>query len=245
MKKTIAAIFAVVILSAHLASAQQPINLNEVKPVRHNKCLVKVVAFINGQPYAFSRLQGMEYTKADGTRVTVADPEHAWNDCNLTNLGEVTSFSTGLMKSGVNMHIDYLPDDAAKKKFVTTYGDRREAIIEKLEKNDVKLMDDYTNLMRWTSSVMYTLPSSAITDNEEPVAIYCKLPSGVQDLPTVKREDKRKLCSTRYLLPGGLGFGYNYLEGVREYKLTELDKSIRAYFAGAAVKAKPKAPPAP
>jgi hypothetical protein len=149
------------------------------------------------------------------------------------------------MKSGVNMHIEYLPDEGAKKNFVTTYADRHEAILDKMKKNDVKLMDDYTTLIKWNSSVMYTLPGSAATDNEEPVAVYCKIPAGVKDLPSVPREEKRKLCSTRYILPGGLGFGYNYLEGIREYKLTVLDKSIRDYFASTAVKATAEAPPAP
>lgn len=245
MKKTIAALFMLALIAAPAAFAQKPINLKEAKPVRHSKCLNKVVAVINGQPYAFSRLQGIEYTKTDGTHVTVSDPAHPWNDCNLNNLGDVTRFSTGLMKSGVNIHIEYLPDDQAKKNFITTYADRRESILEKMKNNDVKLMDDYTNLIKWTTSIMYVLPGSAVTDNEEPLAIYCKLPAGVQDLPSVPREEKRKLCSTRYFLPGGLGFGYNYLEGIRKYKLTELDKSIRAYFAGAAIKAKAQTPAAP
>lgn len=245
MKKTIVLLFALGLIAAPASFAQQPINLKEVKPVRHNKCLVKVVAYINGQPYAFSRLQGMEYTKGDGTTVTVSDPAHPWNNCDLKDIGEVTKLSTGLMKSGVNIQIEYLPDDNAKKKFVTTYANRREAILEKMTNNEAKLMDDYTNLIRWKTSVMYTLPGSVVTDNEEPVAVYCKLPPGVEDLPSVPREQKRKLCSTRYLLPGGLGFGYSYLEGIREYKLTELDRSIRAYLDGARLKAAPAANPAP
>lgn len=245
MKKTIATFLAISLMAAPSAFAQQPINLKDVKPVRHSKCLNKIAVTINGQPYAFSRLQGIEYTKADGTRVTVADPAHPWNNCDLNNIGEVTRFSTGVTKSGVNIHIDNLTDENAKKKFVTTYADRRDAILEKLEKNEVKLMDDYTNLIRWKTSVMYTLPGSIKTENEEPVAVYCKLPPGVQDLPSVPREEKRKFCSTRYLLPGGLGFGYDYVEGIREYKLTELDKSIRAYLEGARLKPVPAEKQAP
>jgi hypothetical protein len=245
MKKFFMLFFLCALASPSLAFAQKPVNLNESQAVRHKKCLVKVAVFINGQAYAFSRLKGMEYTKKDGPRVTVKNPEHPWNNCDLTNLGEVIRFSTGLMKSGVNMHIEYLTDEAAKKNFITTYADRREAILDKMKNDDVKLMDDYTTLIKWTSSIMYTLPGSAVTGNEEPVAIYCKLPAGVKDLPSVPREEKRKLCSTRYILPGGLGFGYNYLEGIREYKPTVLDKSIRDYFVGTAIKAVNQAPPAP
>lgn len=239
------ALFAFALLLAPGAFAQKPIYLKEAKPARHTKCLIKVVASINGQTYAFSRLQDLQYTKKDGTRVTATDPAHPWNDCDLIDIGEVTRLSTGLTKSGVNIHIEILPDDAAKKKYVTTYADRREAILEKMEKDETKLMEDYTKMMRWKSSVMYILPGSAATDNEEPVAVYCKLPPGVEDIPSVPREQKRKICSTRYILPGGLGFGYSYLEGTRMYKLTELDKGIRAYITGAAVKVKPAAPVTP
>lgn len=242
MKKIIATLFFGALIASPLAYAQKPINLKEAKPVRHDKCMIKIVASINGKTHVFSRLQGIEYTKKDGTRVTVSDPKHPWNDCDLTDLGEVTRFSTGVMKSGLTIHVESFPNGDAKKNFVTTYADHREAILDKMKKEDVKLMDDYTTLIKWVSSIMYTLPGSAITDNEEPVAIYCKLSPGVKDLPSVPREEKRKLCSTRYLLPGGLGFGYDYLEGIKEYKLTELDKSVRAYFAGTATKEEPPAP---
>ena len=237
MKKLFAAFFLSALLSTSVVFAdQKPINLKAVKAVRPDKCLVKVAVFIGGKPYAFSRLQGIKYTKVDGTRVTVSDPKHPWNDCDLTNLGDVTSFSTGLMKSGIDLRIDYFPNEDAKKKFITTYADRREPILEKMAKDEFKMMEDYTDFLKWTSSIMYVLPGSATTDNEEPVAIYCKVPAGVKDDPSVPSEKRRKLCSTSYLLPGGLGFTYTYLEGLKIYKPTQLDRDIRDYFASTPLK---------
>lgn len=226
---------------------KKPINLNQVQPIRKDKCLIKVIAFINGNPYAFSRLQGMEYTLADGTNVTVSNPQHPYNNCDVTNLGEVTRFSTGLMKKlGLNIHIDALATDAAKKKFVTTYTDRHEPIMEKLQKEEYERMADYTNWMKWSTSTMFLLPGSATTANEEPVAIYCKLPSTTKaNDPTTTRAQRRKLCTTSYLLPGGLGFGYTYLEGEKEYKPTDIDRAAREYFVSAAVKQVKAAPAAP
>lgn len=226
---------------------KKPINLNQVQPIRKDKCLVKVVAFINGNPYAFSRLQGMEYTLPDGTEVTVKNPQHPWNDCEVTNIGEVSHFSTGLMKkNGLNIHIDALTTDAAKKKFVTTYADRHEPIMEKLQKEEYERMADYTNWMKWSTSTMFLLPGSATTANEEPVAIYCKLPSTskVGD-PTQTRAQRRKLCTTNYILPGGLGFGYTFLESEKEYKPTDIDRSAREYILSTVVKQVKAAPAAP
>jgi hypothetical protein len=240
------ALFAVFCAPPALAD-KKPINLNQVKPIRQDKCLIKVVAFINGKPYAFSRLRGMEYTLPDGTEMTAANPKHPWNDCDITDIGEVSRFSTGLMKkNGLNVHIDALATDAAKKKFITTYADRHAPIMEKFQKDDYERMADFTNWMKWSTSTMFLLPASAATQNEEPVAIYCKLPANVKaDDRTLTRAQRRKLCTTRYILPGGLGFGYTFLESEKEYKPTDIDRAAREYFAGTPVKQVKAAPKTP
>ena len=240
------ALFAVFCASPALAD-KKPINLNQVKPIRKDKCLIKVVAFINGKPYAFSRLRGMEYTLVDGTEMTAANPQHPWNNCDITDIGDVSRFSTGLMKkNGLNVYIDALATEDAKKKFITTYADRHAPIMEKFQKEEYERMADFTNWMKWSTSTMFLLPASATTQNEEPVAIYCKLPANVKaDDRTLTRAQRRKLCTTRYILPSGLGFGYTFLESEKEYKPTEIDRAAREYFTSTPVKQVKAAPKTP
>ena len=233
MKKLIcsAVIFATFALAAPLVFAQEnkkPIFLNRAQQPRHDKCKNRVFAYLDNVPYALSRLRTMEYTKPDGTRVTNKDKEHPYNNCDINDIGPVTGFVTGYMKSGLSLMVEKIPEG---KTFDTTYSIRKAAVQENMTKKDFEFLGDGTILTKFKTSHIYMIPKEiSKTGNEERIAIYCKIPAGIDVATATAQQRREKICSTRYVHTNGYGFGYDYTEG-KPYMPARLDITARKILA--------------
>ncbi len=251
MKRFSALLFLAILASPYAQAQDQPINLKGVKSGRYDTCKQKLFVEMGGVRYGLHRLKGMDYTLPDGTIINDKNPQHPVNDCGLTEIGEVIAFNTGFMKSGLSVHAELLPEDK-KGKFVTTYADRKDAIQKNISAKKFEFLEDGTMKTQFKSSIVFMLPKElSKTANEQRIAIYCTLPSYVnveknEEAEMAKEREKvtRRSCTTRYVHPNGLGFGYSFIDGTQD-KHVLIDLTARKILEKLAVKdgGKPAANP--
>ena len=223
----------------------KPIFLNRVEQERNDICKRKVTVLFGGMKYSLPRTQGLTYVGVDGKKIDIGNPDHPYNNCKITDAGEATRFATGMLPSSLDLQVELIPADK-KAEFKSTYAEYKTQIEENMAQDEYKNLPGQTSLLQWGTSIMYLLPQMPNeTANGERVAIYCKLPAGFKEGPTVTREDRRKACSTRYLFADGVAFGYSYREGLKEYKPFELDIAARRELAGLVLKEKKRPDPTP
>lgn len=223
MKRFSALILLTLLASPYAQAQSEPIFLDRVEPERHDKCKQKLFLEMGGVRYGLHRLKGMDYTLPDGTVINDKNPQHPVNNCRLTEIGEVIAFNTGFMKSGLSVHAELVPE-GKKDSFVTTYADRKDAIQKNITAKKFEFLEDGTMKTQFKSSIVFMLPKElSKTANEQRIAIYCTLPSYVdvqknEEAEMAKEKEKvtRRSCTTRYLHPNGLGFGYSFIDGTQE-----------------------------
>ena len=198
------------------AQSKRPIFLQGIEAPQKKLCKGKVTINMGGIDYNLTRLQDMDYTLPDGTLVTNKNPHHAFNDCSVTNIGEVTAFSTGPMKSGISVRAEIIPE-GKKDSFVSTYAERKAAIQQNMTAQKFEFLEDGTIKTKFKTSIIYMLPKEmSKTGNGERAAIYCTLPSGVNIEQKEEIDKARHSCTTRYLHPNGLAFGYSFVDGTQD-----------------------------
>lgn len=224
MKKFSALLLLALCAAPHAhAQSNKPIFLNRVESERFDKCKQKVYVEMGGVRYGLHRIPGMDYTLPDGTIVTDKDPQHPLKHCNVTELGEVTAFTTGFMRSGLSVRAELVPADK-KDSFLSTYADRKDAIQQNMNERKIEFLEDKTIKTKFKTSVVYLLPKEVSkTGNGQRIAIYCTLPAHVDieknkeaEMAGEKEKVARRSCTTRYLHPNGLGFGYSFIDGTED-----------------------------
>lgn len=233
------------------AQNNDPIHLNRVEPEREDPCQKRVFLEMGGTRYSLARLPTMDYTLPDGKTVTLTNPDHPIKNCNITDIGKVTAFTTGFMRSGLSVHAELVPDDK-KSDFVSTYTDRKDAIQSNVSAKKLEFLEDGTMKTWFKSSIVYLLPKElSKTGNGQRIALYCTLPSHVDiekndEAIREKQTEKivRRTCNTRYLHPNGLGFGYTFIDGTED-KHVLVDLTARKILEKLAVQKPAKAPAAP
>ncbi len=177
------------------------------------KCARPVLLKMNGQTYALKRSESMDYVRFDGIHIKEGDSDHPFADCNITDGGKVTKFSTGYSKANdIGMEVSVLP--ATPSDFPTTYQIYKTKIDEAYNGSKMIGLADGTRKIEDGKTGIYVLPKDIlVTGNGEPAVVYCN-PVALkgQTAQDIQQQKFPRACNVRYIHPDGLGFAYTYLE---------------------------------
>lgn len=178
------------------------------------KCMRRVWLDLGSQTYEVSRVKTLEFRGVDGIKVTIADFDHPFNDCNIIDVGAVSEFTTGYRSwKDINLEVSVLPTNP-KKKFITTYQANKEVIDRETSAGRSTMLPDYTRVIHVDKTYIYVLPKKILfTGNGEPVAVYCSAMALKDDKAgEIDRRLFPRTCTAKYVHPDNLGFGYTYRE---------------------------------